>query len=111
MTFMSKTQLKILWVGIIIVVLMGLFPPEKKYGSFTERLYISGYDFILNVSNIAFTRLLIQWIIVGVITAGLIYSFKIDPDFLLKMRWRILRTILSKKDYEKKRNEENQSDK
>ena len=85
---MSKTQLKILWIGIAIIVLMGIFPP-KEYNT-PIGSYANGYDFILTVDNIAFSRLFVQWLIVVAISGGLIYSLKVDPELLLKIRCRIL---------------------
>lgn len=71
---MNKTQLKVLWVGIGIFVLMGLFPPTTR-----------GYNFFLEKGDISFSRLSIQWAIVAAITAGFIYSLKVDPELILKI--------------------------
>jgi len=71
---MSKTQLKVLWAGIGIFVLMGLFPPTTR-----------GYHFVLNRFDISFSRLCIQWAIVAAVTTGFIYSLKIDPGLILKI--------------------------
>ena len=71
---MSKAQLKALWVGIGIFVLMGLFPPTTR-----------GYNFVLNRGDISLSRLLIQWAIIAAITAGFIYSLKVDPELILKI--------------------------
>jgi len=71
---MSKTQLKVLWVGIGVFVLMGLFPPTTR-----------GYHFVLNRFDISFSRLCIQWAIVAAVTTGFIYSLKIDADLILKI--------------------------
>ena len=61
---MNRRQTIVLWVGIIIFVLMGLFPP----------LY-SGYGFLLTHSSkvIEFEKLLIQWFTLSAGIAGLIY--------------------------------------
>lgn len=102
---MSKTQLIILWIGIAIIVLMGLFPPEESYtglsrrGGHTQR-HGGGYDFILNVRGISFSLLFVQWAIVTLITGGLIYSLKVDPELLMKFRCFILRWVFSKQTYE-----------
>jgi len=72
---MNRTQLKVLWVGIGIFVLMGLFPPSTR----------GGYHFILDKSNVSISRLCIQWAIVTVITGGFICSLKVDPDLILKI--------------------------
>ena len=71
---MSKAQLKVLWVGIGIFVLMGLFPPTTR-----------GYNFFLEKGDISLSRLFIQWAIVAAITAGFIYSLKVDPELILKI--------------------------
>lgn len=71
---MNKTQLKVLWVGIGIFVLMALFPPTTR-----------GYNFVLNRGDISLSRLLIQWVIVAAITGGFIYSLKVDPELILKI--------------------------
>jgi len=82
---MSKTQLKVLWVGIGIFVLMGLFPPRKSVmyitpigAGFEEWKKPARYGFILTMStqNIALNNLFIQWAIVAVVTGGLIYTLK-----------------------------------
>jgi len=82
---MSTTQLKVLWIGIAIFVLMGLFPPLEY-----PRYDIIPYGFILSRRDMSLSRLFIQWIIVAILTGGLIYSLKIDPELLLKIRCRIL---------------------
>ena len=77
---MSKTQLKVLWVGIGVLVLMGLFPPDE----YQRNVIPSGlggdepsrYSFILTVRDVAFCELFIQWVIVAVVTGGLIYTLK-----------------------------------
>jgi len=71
---MNKIQLKVLWVGIGIFVLMGLFPPTTR-----------GYNFVLERGDISLSRLLIQWTIIATITAGFIYSLKVDPELIVKI--------------------------
>jgi len=80
---MTKTQLKVLWIGIAIFVLMGLFPP-------TGSSYFPPYDFILTGANVDVCLLCIQWAIVAVVTGGLIYILKFDPELILKIRCRFL---------------------
>ena len=72
---MTKTQLKVLWVAIGILVIMGLFPPGTR----------GGYDFILGARSVSLGRLIIEWAIVIMLTGGLIYSLKIDPDLMKKI--------------------------
>ena len=76
---MSKTQLKVLWVGIGIFVLMGLFPPHKMLGATGIHSISVGYHFIVSkdqVREIDPVRLCVQWAIVAVITGGLLYTLK-----------------------------------
>jgi hypothetical protein len=101
---MNKTQLKFLWVGIGIFVLMGLFPPTTR-----------GYNFVLNKGDISFCRLLIQWSVLAVVTAGFIYSLKIDPELILKIPCLLLYVSdLGKRPYaellEEVRNKEDKSE-
>lgn len=79
---MNKKQRIILWIGIIIVVLMGLFPPlhhtETRGG---PGPFFLDYDFLLNTRReLDFARLITQWIIISVLTAGAIYSTKKSKD-------------------------------
>ncbi|MHC4075741.1 MAG: hypothetical protein ACYSRZ_04930 [Planctomycetota bacterium] len=90
---MNKTQLLVMWVGIAIVVLMGIFPPWVVIDE-TNPFYV-GYSFMFlppdagtwlskhrhfkpkeYVGVIDFTRLLTQWLMVAVIVGGLIITFK-----------------------------------
>lgn len=72
---MNRTQLKVLWVGIGIIVLMGLFPPGTH----------GGYDLILEARSVSLGRLIIEWAIVVAVTGGLIYSLKVDSELMLKI--------------------------
>ena len=69
---MNKKQKIIMWIGITIFVLMGLFPPYEYESETSYGLLIDpdGY------SELDFIRLAIQWIIVSVLTVGAIYSTK-----------------------------------
>ena len=75
---MNKIQLIILWVGIAIVVLMGIFPPWAV--TYQGGGPYEGYAFILSrpreICHIETTLLLVQWIMVAVVTGGLIITFK-----------------------------------
>ena len=91
---MNKKQTFCLWLGILVFVLMGLFPPcmtigpagdYVKYGyRFISNQFKAGYygdvrDELLWQSRIDAFRLFAQWATVAVITAGLIYTFKDKP--------------------------------
>jgi hypothetical protein len=81
---MNKKQKIVLWIGIAVIVVMGIFPPwVHRGGPGVEKS--AGYSFILNgPESYAFgwfarpdiSRLFIQWVIVAVITAGLIITVK-----------------------------------
>ena len=100
---MSKTQLRVLWVGIAVFVLMGLFPPEEHYHGPPRFDFLGegglGSRFISNV-DIDFSRLFVQWAIVAIITGGFIYSLKVDPELILKIRCRILSWLPDNQPYE-----------
>ena len=81
---MSKKQLIAMWIGIIAIVLMGLFPPWhlplRELG--TQKR--CGYAFILTPPDfgngvypmINMSQLFIQCFIVGLMTTGYIVTFK-----------------------------------
>lgn len=80
---MNTKRKIVLWIGIAIIVVMGIFPPWVQRGALSEKS--DGYSFILNEpENYAFgwfprldlPRLFIQWLIVAFITAGLIVTVK-----------------------------------
>ncbi len=78
---MNRKQMMVLWIGITVFVLMGLFPPfiaplPSGYGG--RQRY---YQFILSIyGNIDIIRLCVQWAMVAVITGGLIYILKDKKD-------------------------------
>lgn len=74
---MNKKQLIVMWAGIAIIVLMGIFPPVAMNGQ--GICTFIGFQFIFNKETIFsfdLTRLGIQLIIVSAITTGLIITFK-----------------------------------
>ncbi len=82
---MNKKQTKMLWIGIIVFVLMGLFPPYEVTRMVNQAgKTIEGpikYEFFFSPpGDISFTRLIIQWITVSVLTAGAIYSTRKTSD-------------------------------
>jgi len=92
---MNKKQLISLWIGIIAIVLMGLFPPWM-IGYSNKGLYCTTgtYHYILDplgilddleenqipqmeiARRIDLHQLVVQWVIVSAITGGLIVTFK-----------------------------------
>ncbi len=105
---MNKKQLTAMWTGIIVFVVMGLFPPWIVNIPWDSRLEpMAGwrvdfeYGFIISHSwqaqtasnmernsearaesnlnkrhDIDFPTLIIQWLIVGAITTGLVLTFR-----------------------------------
>lgn len=100
---MNREQKICLWVGIVVIVLMGIFPPTRRgfiyeahvgglRHSKEERIepldysFHLGYTFLLTaeVSDIGFGKLIVQWAVVAVVTGGLIYKFRDKKDKKLK---------------------------
>lgn len=86
---MNRRQTTCLWAGIAVFVLMGLFPPWYVPPSSTPRSrdnYIQPvgwadfhryqFFFTKNPGPIDMPRLVIQWIIVAVVTGGLMLTFR-----------------------------------
>lgn len=93
---MNKKQKFVLWIGIIILLLMALFPPWTTSYEISEmgihrrgrfdpdpvevKESVGGYGFILSPPRAAVRvdtgRLLAQWVIVALIKSGLLYTFK-----------------------------------
>jgi len=83
---MNLGQKICLWIGIVLIVLMGIFPPWVAATPGGGNYIGSGYSFILNPPNlqseelwrcrIDFPQLMAQWSMVAVITGGLIITFK-----------------------------------
>lgn len=76
---MNRKQLIVMWYGIAIIILMLLFPPVEAQklddtGEFV--LHYFTYDFLFNRQYIEFTILVFQCVIVSIVTAGLIVTFK-----------------------------------
>lgn len=65
-------------------MLIGLFPP-KEFNT-PEGSQADGYGFIFAAENINFSRLIVQWSIVVVVIGGLIYSLKVNPELIKKIR-------------------------
>jgi hypothetical protein len=78
---MNRKQKICLWLGITVFGLMGLFPPFIS----PEPYWTGGrprfYQFILyTYGNIDISRLCIQWAMVVVVTASLIYILKVKTE-------------------------------
>jgi hypothetical protein len=72
-----QKQIMVLWLGIFIFVLMGLFPPVDRYRTFMGgRSSILGFLFDTSSKDIAFGKLFVMWFIVAAITGGLLYALK-----------------------------------
>jgi hypothetical protein len=86
---MNRKQEIILWVGLIVIQLMIVFPPVGRPDVFTESTdgtfgrstvtaWIGNYGVITrDYKNINFIMLAVQLIIVAVVTGGFIYKFRI----------------------------------
>jgi hypothetical protein len=81
----NKKQKIALLVGFAIIVLMGLFPPWcwniphggqyfHQAGQYAFLFSSSDYNYI--GSEIDVTRLFIQWVVVGIATAGIMFLLK-----------------------------------
>lgn len=102
---MNKKQKLVLWVGIVMITLMGAFPPwvsvDNIPNSNIKRTQPIGYEWlwtsptlwrrdplyhharVIDTSKgmaIDTSRLYVQWAVVALITAGLIYTFKDKKD-------------------------------
>lgn len=80
---MNDKQKKALWLGIAIMAAMGIYPPWNFQSSQASIPELIGYSWIFlpartwtEANVIDVTRLTIQWIVVALITAGLLVSFK-----------------------------------
>jgi hypothetical protein len=69
---MNRKQIKCLWIGIVVFIIMGLFPPFRwTSGGFL------GYRFLLYpLGHIDISRLFVQWVIVAAITGGLLLTLQ-----------------------------------
>ena len=86
---MNRKQEIILWVGLIVIQLMIVFPPVGRPDVFTESVdgtfgrstvigWIGNYGVITrDYKNIRFVMLAMQLIIVAAVTGGFVYTFRI----------------------------------
>ncbi len=82
---MNKKQLISLWIGIIAIVLMGLYPPWMMTGGGSILGFGKwGYSFIMNppheACRIDTSRLGVQWAMVAAVTGGLVVAFTDKKD-------------------------------
>jgi len=85
---MNKKQKIVLWIGIIIFVLVSLNPPQKSHRTPlrpSRRRASRDNAPIVNVvvigaGDVDGAKLLSHWLIIIVLTGGLIYTFKDRKD-------------------------------
>jgi len=70
---MNRAQKLVLGYAILLIVLMGVYPPwEKRLGKYSRP---EGYGFIAmppkDANRIAFDRLCLQWFLVALVAGGL----------------------------------------
>ena len=88
---LNETQKKVILIGLVVIILMGLFPPWKCIycnleGACVKRL--AGYKFIFSPpycggsdAEIEKDRLILQWIIVIMITGLAVYFTSTQVNF------------------------------
>ena len=73
---MNKKQIIVMWIGIAIIVLMGLFPPCTVWVQNTCNFV--GYSFITNPkesrSIVELGRLIAQWVVVAALVTGIMIT-------------------------------------
>ena len=90
---MNKKQKIVFLVGIGIIVIMGLIPPWHYYAVYSRDQQIpielvGGYEFLFSPSmlsgntipHIDLCRLLVQWAVVAIATAGIVLVLKDDKE-------------------------------
>jgi hypothetical protein len=66
-TAMPNKQRIVIWIGIGLVILAGVYPPWLRSTHSYNWLFARAYG----TTRVDFTRLLIEWIMIGALTAGL----------------------------------------
>ena len=75
---MNRTQLIVMWIGVALFVLMGLFPPHKLLDASGNSISM-GYYFIISKHQpreIDAVRLCVQWAMVVIVTSGFLVILK-----------------------------------
>jgi len=68
---MNKKQLIVMWCGIAVIMLTGLFPLVQKPNRRLEIGFLfEDYEYL------EFTVILIIWVLVALVTIGLVITFK-----------------------------------
>lgn len=71
-----QKRMGVLWLGIFMFVLMGLFPPVEGYKHWRGSYRTFEFFFNADSKEIAFGKLLVMWFIVAAITIGLVVTFR-----------------------------------
>ncbi len=89
---MNRKQEMILWIGLIVIQLMIVFPPIVRLQGVSESIdgapestvvtgWTQNYGIITrDYKNIRFVMLAVQLIIVAAVTGGFIYTFRITEQ-------------------------------
>ena len=79
---LNVKQLVALWIGIMIIALMGIFPPVKKVVTKSElstpsyrQVVVYNFLFTESLNELEYQRLLIQWLIAAIVTTGFVMTF------------------------------------
>ena len=76
-TKLSKNELVVLWVGIGLIVLMGLFPPCLGSYYWEPGFFAwAGYHPLFRAVRIRYGRLIIQWLLVVIVTGAVIFTMR-----------------------------------
>ncbi len=76
--FLTKKQKPCLWIGVTIIVFMGLFPPVERtriYPNIRTK-YVKHYFIVNAPGRVVLRNLFVEWAIVAIVTGGLIYTFR-----------------------------------
>jgi hypothetical protein len=82
---MNRKQTIVMWIGIGVFVLMGLYPPTPAYKRGLSYGRDWNYTFILDANEVVLEKLVAQWAILAAVTGGLIYTLGIYPNLFQKI--------------------------